>query len=116
MKFYIIISKCAAFSYVLLGLITIGSVINKTIGLSINLIMGGFFIAIGFYLYSKGESVIVLKANTNILSKEKHKFLKSIDRFMFFEKIFMSISLLLGILFLYAAITRIFGENTPVFG
>ena len=116
MKFYKIVSYSAALSYVILGCLTIGSIINGTLGLYINLIMGIFFIAIGYYLYAKAKSIIILIDNVETLNNGKQVIMNSISRFMLFEKIFFLISLLLGIIFLSAAISRVFGENVPIFG
>jgi riboflavin transporter FmnP len=58
MKLYKIESYLGAFLYIILGFLTIGSILNGTIGWWINLIMGMLFIAIGYYLYSKVKSII----------------------------------------------------------
>ena len=116
MKFYKIVSYLGVFSFILLGLLTIGSIIYSTTGWVINLIMGLFFTTIGYYLYAKAKSVIKLIFNINKMNNERHVTLKSIDRFMFFEKIFIICCLLFGALLLSLAFSRIFGENLPIFG
>ncbi|MGQ7869713.1 hypothetical protein [Sunxiuqinia sp. sy24] len=116
MKFYKIASYLCTFSYILLGLLTIGSIINGTIGLYINLIMGVLFTTIGYYLYAKAKSTIKLIDNIKKLNNEKQVTLNSIAQFLLFEKLFIVISLLFGIILLSAVISRVFGENLPVFG
>lgn len=116
MKLYKIVSYLGAFSYILLGLLTIGSIINGTFGFYINLIIGVFFTTIGYYLYLKAKNIIKLIANIENLNTGKQVTLNSITRFLFFEKIFIIMSLLLGIILLSAAISRVFGENLPIFG
>jgi len=116
MKFYKIVSYLGAFSYILLGILTIGSIINGTKGLYINLIIGVFFTIIGYYLYAKAKSIIKLITNIKKLNNEKQITLNSITLFLLFEKIFIVISLLFGIILLSAAISRVFGENLPIFG
>lgn len=116
MKLYKTAAYLGAFSYILLGLLTIGGIINSTIGLYINLIMGVFFITIGCYLYLRAKSIIKLLPNIKDLNNEKQETLNAITRFLFFEKIFITLSLLLGIILLSGAISRVFLEKMPIFG
>lgn len=54
--------KTAAFSaaalYLISGILIIGSILNGTIGLFINLIVGIMFIYAGAYLYARAENII----------------------------------------------------------
>ncbi len=111
-----IVSYLGALLYIVLGFLTIGSIINETSGLYINLIMGILFITIGYYLYSRAKSVIELMVSIENLSSGEQVFLNAIARFLLFEKIFIFISLLLGIILLSAAILRVFWENLAIFG
>ncbi|MGY0425312.1 MAG: hypothetical protein ACWIPI_00575 [Polaribacter sp.] len=112
-KTYKILSHLGAILYVILGSLTIGSIVNGRLELYINLIMGGFFIIMGYYLYLKAKSTIRLITNIENLSEAT---LNSISRFLFFEKIFVIMYFLLGIILLSGAISRVFGENLPIFG
>ena len=116
MKAIKLVSKIAALSYIVLGLLTIGSIINGTTGLFINLTIGVLFIIIGFYLYARAKNIVILITETEDLNKEKNRIINALARFLIFERIFIVISLSFGIFLLSGAISRVFRENMPIFG
>lgn len=115
-KTYKTISYLGAFVYVLLGFLTIGSIINGTIGLYINLIVGVIFIIIGYYFYAKAKSFMILIDNVKKSNNETQATLNAIAKFLFFEKVLIITGLLFGVILLSAAISRVFGEKLPIFG
>ena len=114
MKTYKIMARMAAALYLISGILIIGSILNGTIGLFINLIIGIMFISAGAYLYARAENIIRLIGG---IKPERADQADSIlKRFLFFEYIFMGAGNLIGMMFLYGVLHRVFAEKMPVFG
>ena len=110
--------ETAAFSgaafYFITGVLIIGSIINGVIGLFINLIVGIMFISVGFYLHARSENIIRLIGG---LRPERADRADSVlKRFLFFEYLFIGAGNLIGMVFLYGVLHRVFAEKMPVFG
>ncbi len=117
MKQKLFIYKIAAnFSIVLWfidGLLTIGSIINGTIGLFINIIMGIIFMLISLYIYLKVKNVIrIINHSEDLTTKNKAIY----NRFIFIEITFTFISITVGSIALSGIASRVFGEGLAVFG
>lgn len=114
MKTYKIMARVAAALYLISGILIIGSIINGAIGLFINLIVGILFICAGSYLYARAENII------RLIGGIKHDRADQADgvlrRFLFFEYLFISAGNLIGMVFLYGVLHRVFAEKMPVFG
>ena len=110
--------KTAAFSaaalYLISGILIIGSIINGAIGLLINLIVGIMFICAGFYLYARAENIIRLIGGIKPGRADRADGM--LKRFLFFEYIFIGAGNLIGVVFLYGVLHRVFAEKMPVFG
>ena len=107
-------ARAAAALYLISGILIIGSIINGAIGLFINLIVGLLFICAGFYLYARAENIIRLISG---LKPERADQTDGIlKRFLFFEYLFISAGNLIGMVFLYGVLHRVFAEKMPVFG
>ena len=110
--------KTVAFSgaalYLISGILIIGSILNGAIGLFINLIVGILFISAGFYLYARAGNIIRL--TSGIKPDRADQADSALKRFLFFEYIFIGAGSLIGMVFLYGVLHRIFAEKTPVFG
>ena len=103
-----------AASYLISGILIIGSILNGAIGLFINLIIGIMFISAGFYLYARAENIIRLIGG---LKPERADQADSVlKRFLFFEYIFIGVGNLSGMVFFYGVLHRVFAEKMPVFG
>ena len=114
MKTYKIMACVAADLYLISGISIIGSIINGTIGLFINLIVGIMFISAGFYLHARADNIIRL---TSGIKPERADQADSVlKRFLFFEYIFIGAGNLIGMVFLYGVSYRVFAEKMPVFG
>ena len=114
MKTYKIMARAAAAFYFITGVLIIGSIINGTIGLFINLIIGIMFLCASFYLYARAENIIRLIGG---LKPERADQADSVlQRFLFFEYIFIGAGSLIGMVFLYGVLYRVFAEKMPVFG
>ena len=104
--------------WTLLGLLTIGSIIHGSVGLYINIIIGCLFLLIAGYLHNKAKNTIALAKTIETLERDTSD--RSIEtlikRFILLETIFTVLSILFGVLLLTGAITRVFGEQVPVFG
>lgn len=116
MKSFKIISRIGAVSYIILGLVTIGSIFNGTMDLYINLIMGVLIMATGYYLYAKANSIIALLTTIGDSTSDRQATSNTVTRFLLFETIFAVASLLLGGILLSGAVSRVFLEKMPVFG
>lgn len=116
MRLYKIISFTGALTYMLLGLVTVGSVLNGNTGLYINLLMGLIFIGTGYYLYEKAKHIIILLLEVKNSDIRRSLSPKTLTKFLFLEKIFVLVSLLFGVVILSAAISRVFFERMPIFG
>ena len=110
--------KTAALSavslYLISGILIIGSILNDAIGLFINLIIGIMFISAGFYLYARAENIIRLIGT--IKPERADQADRVFKRFLFFEYIFIGAGNLIGMVFLYGVLHRVFAEKMPVFG
>ena len=104
--------------WVLLGVFTFLSIYYGMTGIIINIVMGAVFILIGLYLFLKAKNILALfysfnrftiNKNTNIINTQFKKMI-------FFENIFMLLSLVIGLIFLTAIFSRMFSEKLPVFG
>jgi len=105
---YKYIGFLSATVFTILGLITLGSILHNTIGFYLNVIMGVIFGAVGYYLYAKTQSVLKLLPNVQQS--------KVYNRFLLLELVFSITTLFVGILLLSGAISRVFGEQLPIFG
>lgn len=115
MKAYKITARTAAALYLISGILIIGSIINGTIGLFINLIIGTLFICAAYYLYLRAESIIKLSGKIK-QSQETDQSNSILKRFLFFEYIFIGAGNLIGMVFLYGVLHRVLAEKMPVFG
>lgn len=110
--------KTAAFSgavfYFITGVLIIGSILNGALGLFINLIIGIMFISVGFYLYARAENIIRLIGGIKPARADRGD--RVLKRFLFFEYIFIGAGNVIGMMFLYGVLHRIFAEKMPVFG
>ena len=114
MQAYKIIAFSGAAFYFITGVLIIGSILNGAIGLFINLIVGLLFICAGFYLYARAENIIRLISG---LKPERADQADGIlKRFLFFEYLFICAGNLIGMVFLYGVLHRVFAEKMPVFG
>ena len=114
MQAYKIIAFSGAAFYFITGVLIIGSIINGAIGLFINLIVGLLFICAGFYLYARAENIIRLIGR---LKPERADQTDGIlKHFLFFEYLFISAGNLIGMVFLYGVLHRVFVEKMAVFG
>ena len=114
MKTYKIMARVAATLYLITGILIIGSIINGAIGLFINLIFGIMFICAGFYLYARAENIIRLIGGLKPERADRTD--RVLRRFLFFEYIFIGAGSLIGMVFLYGVLHRVFAEKMPVFG
>lgn len=114
MRAYKTVAFSGAAFYFITGVLIIGSIINGAIGLFINLIVGIMFISAGAYLYARAENII------RLIDGLKPEWADRADgilkRFLFFEYIFIGAGSLIGMVFLYGALHRVFAEKMPVFG
>ena len=110
--------KTAAFSatafYFITGVLIIGSIINGAIGLFINLIFGILFISAGAYLHARAENIIRLIGGLKSARADRGD--RVLKQFLFFEYIFIGAGNLIGMVFLYGVLHRVFAEKMPVFG
>ena len=114
MQAYNIVAFSGAAFYFITGVLIIGSIINGAIGLFINLIIGIMFICAGFYIYARAENIIRLIGG---LKPERADQADSVlKRFLFFEYLFIGAGNLIGIVFFYGVLHRVFAEKMPVFG
>ena len=114
MKMYNITAHAAAAFYFVSGILIIGSIINGPIGLFINLIVGILFICAGAYLRARAENII--KLTGQIKPDRADQADSTLKRFLFFEYIFIGAGNLIGLVFLYGVLYRVFAEKMPVFG
>ena len=108
---YLLFFYLNALAWLLLGLLSIGSIINGSDGLMINIVLGSLFILIGIYFYLRTKNhqkLLLLFAEKKADQYFKH--------FILLEKILISMSLFFIFILLSGVIHRIFGENMPVFG
>lgn len=110
--------KTVAFSgaafYFITGVLIIGSIMKGAIGLFINLIVGIMFISAGSYLYARAENIIRLIGGLKPERADQAD--RVFKRFLFFEYIFIGAGNLIGMVFLYGVLHRVFAEKMPVFG
>ncbi|MCF6172756.1 MAG: hypothetical protein L3J44_03095 [Campylobacteraceae bacterium] len=92
------------------------SIVYGTIGMYINLTVGVFFMAIGYYLYLKASSTMNLINSITKTASEKQETSNAITRFVILEKIFTIGIFLIGAILLMAVVSRMFGEQLPIFG
>ena len=118
LNFLKILSYAVFSIWVLLGVLTFLSIYYGMTGFVINIVMGCVFILIGLYLFLKAKNILALfysfnrftiNKNTNIINTQFKKMI-------FFENIFILLSLLIGLIFLTAIFSRVFSEKLPVFG
>ncbi len=118
LNFLKILSYAVFSIWVLLGGLTFLSIYYGMTGFVINIVMGCVFILIGLYLFLKAKNILALfysfnrftiNKNTNIINTQFKKMI-------FFENIFILLSLLIGLIFLTAIFSRVFSEKLPVFG
>lgn len=114
MKMYKIMARAAAALYLISGILIIGGIINGAIGLFINLIVGILFICAGAYLHARAENII--KLTGRIKPDRADQADSALRRFLFFEYIFIGAGNLIGLVFLYGVLYRVFAEKMPVFG
>ena len=114
MQAYKIVAFSGAAFYFITGVLIIGSIINGAIGLFINLIIGIMFICAGFYLYARAENIIRLIGGLKPDQADQAD--RVLKRFLFFEYIFIGAGNLIGMVFLYGVLHRVFAEKMPVFG
>ena len=105
---YKIFSYLNIATWITLGVLTLGSIFYGTMGISINITVGIIFLLIGFYFYKRMVVIVeLLKSRT-----EKTYFKK----FITYETILIVFSTLMGLILNSAAVSRVFFENTPIFG
>jgi len=117
-KFQTITSYINSVLWIVLGILTIGSILLGSIGMLINILMGFVFILIGFYFFSKIKILNNVFNTIKILDNNEKKILvqNSIKKFISIEMVIVIASTIIVIVFLSAVISRIFGENLPIFG
>ena len=115
MKAYKITAFAGAAFYFISGILIIGSIINGTTGLFINLIIGTLFICAAYYLYLRAENIIKLSGEIR-QSQETDQSSSILKRFLLFEYIFIYAGNFIGMVFLYGVLHRVFSEKMPVFG
>lgn len=114
MRAYKTVAFSGAVLYLICGISIIGSILNGAIGLFINLIVGIMFMCASLYLYARAENIIRLIGG---LKPDRADQADSVlKRFLFFEYIFISAGNLIGMVFLYGVLHRVFAEKMPVFG
>lgn len=113
-KAYKIAAFSAAALYLSSGLLIIGSILNGAIGLFISLIVGIMFISAGFYLHARAENIIRLIGG--IKPERADRADSVLKRFLLFEYLFIGAGNLIGMVFLYGVLYRVFAEKMPVFG
>ena len=114
MKTYKIMARVATTLYLISGILIIGSILNGAIGLFINLIVGIMFISAGAYLYARAENISRLIGG--LKPERADQAYSVLKRFLFFEYIFIGAGNLIGMVFLYGVLHRVFAEKMPVFG
>ena len=104
--------------WMLSGVITIGSILNGTVGFFINIVVGVIFILIGVYVLTKAVYFLKLLAEVRSLeSNDRHKTDIGIYRINVRLEILLMLSFVLsGLIILSAVISRTFYEGFPVFG
>jgi uncharacterized membrane protein len=96
----------AALLYAVLGVLIMRGMEDE---LYINWIAGGLFVLVGGYLYLKGSSAANLVEAMEVKENKK-----KIARFFFYEYIFMSLGIAVGVLLLSGVLANVFQEYLPI--
>jgi hypothetical protein len=99
--------------YAITGLVTVVSIVHGIYNPFLNTFMGTLFIGLGYFGYAKIKSLLQLMEH---IPNSADQLQLSAHRFLLFEGLCMSVGLLIGIAFLTAVLTRVLGEQLPVFG
>jgi len=105
-------SILSASLWLILGILTAGSIVISKLGWIINVGMGLLFIIIGCFMYFHGNSLHQFYGS----AVEKIQYDPNFRRFLRLDLIFVLISCIFSGISLIAVITRIFFEGYAVFG
>jgi hypothetical protein len=111
-QWYKNLALVSAFLWFGLGAITIGSIALSPISWAINLIIGLFFILIGWFLHRRASSFYHFYST----SADDTQNNQSLLRFLRLDFLAILGTCLVGSLLLIASISRVFGEGFAVFG
>lgn len=106
------IAFVSAALWVGLGGLTVGSIALSSIGWVINLVMGLLFMLIGVYLYFRAKNLHRFYETITPTARNN----PYIQRFLNLELIFVLSTCFVGVIFLSAGISRVFGEGYAIFG
>ena len=112
MRYYTFSSYLAGLLWAILALVTLWGITLSTIGWAINLMAAVLFLLIGCFFYFRANSLQKF-VKTLTLTEPSQKFLQT---YLLLDKLFVSVSLLISILFLTGVVIRVFIEKFPVFG
>ena len=112
MRYYTYSSYLTGLVWALLAFVTLWGITLSTIGWAINVIAAVLFLLIGCFFYFRASSFQKF-VKTLTLTEPSQKFLQTT---LLLDKLFVSVSLLISILFLSGAVVRVFIEKFPVFG
>ncbi|CAM2934093.1 hypothetical protein [Flavobacterium frigoris] len=115
-KFHKVASNFSVCIWTVLGLLTIGSIINGDVGLLINIFIGLIFIVLAYYLFLKKQNISVLISHAEYWNGKDLVIEKTFNRFLILENVLVVMQILVGIILLSAVISRVIGEKVPVFG
>ena len=110
-KIILLATYIASSTWIICGLITLGSIYLSRIGFTINFIVGLLFILLGVYIYSKEKALLEL-----LVKAHEGKQSRLIKKVIIGEIIFITLALLVGIVIVSAVSSRVFGEGFAVFG
>ena len=111
-RFHKFSSILSAILWLLLGILTIGSITISSLGWIINLSMGFLFIIIAGFIYLHGKNLHQFYSNAiEIIQNDPH-----FKRFLRLDLLFVFSTTFLGGVSLIAAFFRVFGEGFAVFG
>jgi len=110
MAVFWIVSRLTILSYMLLGSIIIGSILYGSVGWMINLVVGCFCMLFALFLYLKCNVV------RNLHRELAPNNTRSMSKIVTYE-IWLYVGVfVIGIVLLSASYSRVFGEQSPVFG
>ncbi|WP_215225239.1 hypothetical protein [Echinicola shivajiensis] len=109
-------SNLTVFIWMLLGLITIGSILNGTAGIFINIIVGLIFSATGIYFLLRKNSFEKMATSAFLPKTENNQHQNPFSRFLALEIVLVIMTVILGTLMLSAVVSRAFFEKLPIFG
>lgn len=116
LKFHRWTSNLTVFIWILLGLITIGSILNGTTGIFINIIVGLIFSVVGIYFLLRKNSFEEMATSAFLSKTENNQHQNPFSRFLALEIVLVIMTMIFGTLMLSAVISRAFFEKLPIFG